>query len=193
MLDVAHVRDTEAPDKPRDFVPLHQEEFHQVRAILARGSRDEGGLCHRSGSSTPLLNDIAVPERIRTYEDAEETSARILWRNSDSSNDCARAMQAPRIERRVEVSSSWIFRANALASGGSKNPVLPSTTVSRYPPSSVPRTHLPAAMASTGVMPKSSSTAAVMRPRQVAYKSTSAWSGISPIIVTLGGGFNRAR
>src|SRR5437667_69357 len=83
-------------------------------------------------------------------------------------------MEAPLIDRRVEVSSSWIFFANRFASGAKRNPVFPSTTVSRYPPSSVARTHLPAAMASTGVMPKSSSTAVVTRPRQVAYKSTSA-------------------
>src|SRR6267378_1592916 len=193
VLDVAHVRNAQPPNESIHFVPLFQEEFHQIRAVLTRGTCHEGRLRHRSGSSAPPLNDIALPVRIRTYEDPAARSARIFWRNTDSSNACARVMQAPLIERRVETSSSWIFLTNTFASAGRRNPVLPSTTVSRYPPSSVASTHLPAAMASTGVMPKSSSTAVVMRPRQVAYKSTSASSGISPVIVTFGGGFKRAR
>ena len=64
----------------------------------------------------------------------------------------------------------------------------PWTTVSRYPPSSVARTAFPAAIASTGVIPKSSSTAVVTNPRHRPYSSARRSSGTSPTIVTFGGG-----
>src|SRR2546427_2693755 len=65
VLDVADIGDAQAADEPMDFVAFLQEEFHEERAVLARGAGDKSGLCHRAANPSSALYRIgATRERV---------------------------------------------------------------------------------------------------------------------------------
>src|SRR2546426_11896296 len=46
-----------------DFVAFLQEEFHEERAVLARGAGDKSGLCHRAANPSSALYRIGKHAR----------------------------------------------------------------------------------------------------------------------------------
>src|SRR5207247_1655273 len=142
------------PDAPPDVVPP-----------VPVQDDDHGARVHGPRVPARRQKPCGYPPR------AASSSARILSTKTRTSNLRAWARHRGARDSRSPLEREAMRFANRSAWGGRRNPVTPSTCVSRYPPPSAATTTFPEAFASTAVIPKSSSTEVESTPLHRAYRS----------------------